>query len=346
MIHKKLTKILFAHLLSLMFAYLFLNTAKADFKNNYVNFINKPVNYYLPYKKIFIGDRDFDKIVKKAIRKKWYKLPISQRMVLFGMEFVGRPYKGLTLEVDTKIEAPSANLKQLDCWTFFEIALGFSRMIVEPKKSFKPVDLLRNIEFTRYRGGKCYGNYLDRIHYLAEWYFENQARGVIKNFSRDFGGILMKNRKCREMTILWQYYPYLKHNKSLLGPMGKHEERISQLPVYYIPKTKVKYIEKKLKNGDIIGIVTNHQGGFCSHVGMLLHTKKQKARLLHASSDEKKVILDTSISRYLYRYKKHAGILVGRPLEVKHTVFNRNKYYKNLATSVGGFHKIASIIRE
>ena len=85
------------------------------------------------------------------------------------------------------------------------------------------------------------------------------------------------------------------------------------MPVYMIPKSKVAGIESKLKNGDIIGIASHHDGGYCSHVGIIIKDEKGRARFMHASTTYKKVVIDSTISEYLYKFKKHAGILVARP---------------------------------
>ena len=84
-------------------------------------------------------------------------------------------------------------------------------MLDSPKDSYQARDLLDQIEWTRYRNGKCYGNYLDRIHYLAEWYIDNDKRGNIEDLTRSFPNTRMHNR-CQEMSILWKSYRYLKHN--------------------------------------------------------------------------------------------------------------------------------------
>ena len=105
--------------------------------------------------------------------------------------------------------------------------------------------------------------------------------------------------------------------------------------MYYIPKDKVAAIESKLMDGDIIGIVTKHQGGFCSHVGLAIRTNDGVMRLMHASSDYRRVVIDKSISGYLYKYDKHAGIIVGRPLQVSETVTDDDAYRANLARLTG-----------
>jgi len=267
---------------------------------------------YLPLNKTFIGQAKFQRIAQKAVHQQWGKLPMDQRMVKIAKELEGTPYKSYTLEIDNHIESPSVNFNGLDCWTFFETCLGFSRMLETPKSHYQPQDLLRQIEHTRYRGGKCRGNYLDRLHYLAEWYIDNDKRKTIKNITRKFPSERMHNQ-CQEMTILWKSYRYLKHNPNLRKGMAKHESRISKMKVYMVPKDKVAGIESKLRNGDIIGIASKHDGGFCSHVGLIIKDSKGRARFMHASTTYHKVTIDTTISQYLKQYDKHAGILVARP---------------------------------
>ena len=293
----------------------------------------------LPLSTRFKGQQKFDAIVRKAQSENWAKLPISERMVKFGKELHGTPYVSFTLEIDNRIEAPSANFNGLDCWTFFETCLGLSRMIAQPKAKYTPHDLLAEIQFTRYRGGKCTGNYLERIHYLSEWFFENEARGVADNITRDLGGALpIRNRKCQEMTILWKSYRYLKNNPGLRPEMGKLEAKVSQLPVYYVPQSRIASIEKKLKNGDIIGVVTKHQGGFCSHVGIVHRTGDGVTRMMHASSQRKyrRVINDSSVSNYIKEFSGHIGIIVARPQEIDKTVKDFRTYRSNLKRLTGG----------
>lgn len=268
---------------------------------------------YLPQAITFKGKAKFEQVSRKAIQQQWGKLPMGQRMVKAAKELEGIPYKSYTLEIHDHIESPSVNFEGLDCWSFFEVCLGFCRMLETPKNKYLPSDLLSQIEWTRYRHGKCHGNYLDRIHYLAEWYTDNKKRRNIKDITRSFPTQKMDN-KCREMTILWKSYRYLKNNPELRTGMAAHEKRITKMPVYMVPKSKVASIEHKLKDGDIIGIASRHDGGYCSHVGIIVKDSQGKARFMHASTTYKKVVIDKTISQYLYDFKKHAGILVARPL--------------------------------
>ncbi len=299
----------------------------------------------LPMSVRFKGEKKFHQMVRKAQSQDWAKLPIGERTIRFARELHGLPYTSFTLEIDDHIEAPSANFTGLDCWTFFEISLGMARMIAEEKDGYTPQDLLDQIEFTRYRGGSCSGNYLERIHYLSEWFFENEARGVADDITRDFRFAKpMTGRKCQEMTILWKSYRYLRNNPRLRPTMSRLEAKVSELPVYYIPKDKVHLIEPKLQNGDVLGIATSHQGGFCSHVGLAIRTNDNVLRLMHASSQKqyRRVVIDKSLSGYLNTFKGHAGVIVARPWEVDKTVTNRDDYRAKLRKLTGGRGLISS----
>jgi hypothetical protein len=286
----------------------------------------------LPQSVTFKGEAKFRATMAKARAGNWHSLPMDDRIMRFAQELRGTPYVGYTLEIDDHVESASVNFTGLDCWTFFETSLGLARTIEGGRYDATKSDLLRQIEFTRYRGGVCGGNYLDRIHYLAEWFFENDARGVARDITRQLGGAeKVTNRTCSEMTTLWKSYRYLKNNPELRPAMAASEAKVSRLPVYFIPKSKVAGIEGKLRNGDIIGIVTKYQGGFCSHVGLAYKDSTGKTRFMHASTTYKKVVVDSTLAEYLNSFSKHAGIMVARPLEASETVRDTAVYKKNLA---------------
>lgn len=268
----------------------------------------------LPFDVRFVGVSKFYEVLEKGQREQWVKLPIGERVIAVAKELQGTPYKGFTLEIDDHIEAASANFEGLDCWTFFEVSLALARMLEEPKERQTPEVFLDYIELDRYRNGVCDGNYLSRLHYLAEWLIDNDEGGMVKDMGRELGGV-RHYKECREMTILWKSYRYLRENPSLRPKMEKLEEQISKLHVYHIPKSRVAQIEPQLQSGDIIGITTTAKGGFCSHVGLAYRDEQGVLRFMHASSNHKKVLIDKRLSDYLHDFKYHAGIIVARPLQ-------------------------------
>lgn len=272
---------------------------------------------FLPQKVTFVGQDKFQQIVARALAENWAALPIGARVAHFGQALHGIRYVAWTLEIDDRVESPSVNFNGLDCWTFFEISLGLARMISRRQRSYAPADLLRQIEWTRYRGGVCRGHYLDRIHYLDEWFTDNAARGNIRHVTHQIGPVIrLTGRGNDEMSLNPKLYRYLRANPALVAAMRQIEARLEQVPFDYIPKEHVAACEPRIQSGDIIGIVTNRPHVFCSHVGLALRTSDGACRLMHASATYKKVVVDKTIHEYLNAIKSHAGIIVGRPREI------------------------------
>lgn len=272
----------------------------------------------LPFATVFKGQERYEKLVEqlKPKVKELRALPIGQRTAWFGQVFVGTPYKSYTLEIDNRIEAASVNLTGLDCWTFFETALAFARMMDEPVEKWSPQTLLHYIELDRYWGGRCTGSYLSRLHYLEDWLHDNARRGLIQDLTRTLGGRVVAN-SATEMTNHWKSYRYMANNADLRVGIAKLEARLRKDGLTMIPKSRVPAIEDQLQNGDIIGIISVDGNAFgTSHVGIAIR-QGGVLRFMHASSPRNagKVVIDSRLSDYLNRFPKHAGILVGRPLK-------------------------------
>src|SRR5215468_4203034 len=271
----------------------------------------------LPFSTVFKGQDQFNRLVAKAKAGNWKALPIGERTAAVGQALVGTRYKHFTLEIDNRIESPSANFQGMDCWTFFEIALGFARMLNEPEANWTPERLLHYIEMDRYRGGECTGEYLSRLHYLEDWLYDNDRRGLVEDLTRELGGRSVPH-SAREMSSGWRSYRYLAANRSLLGPLARMEANVSSRPLYEIPKSKVAGIESKLRSGDIIGIIGRDRSGLysTSHVGLALRTNDGVLHFMHASAPNNygRVVVDSRLSDYLYRYHSDSGILVARPV--------------------------------
>lgn len=269
---------------------------------------------HLPQSLTFIGQAKYQQIIAQGLREGWSELSLPDRVTRAALAMKGTPYVGFTLEIHDHIESASVNFAGLDCWTFFETALGLARMFGRRQTSYSESDLLREIEITRYRNGVCHGNYLDRIHYLDEWFRDNQSRGNVRDITRSVGPtVSLEGRRIDEMTVLWKSYRYLKNNPALRPGMAQIEAELQTHPFRYIQKDSVQAIESKIQSGDIIGIVTHKPHVYCSHVGLALRTQDGVCHFMHASATKKRVIIDTSISGYLAQFKSHAGIVVARP---------------------------------
>ena len=273
----------------------------------------------LPMRTVFKGQDRFEQLVVRAKAENWKMLPIGERTAVVGQAMVGTPYRSFTLEVDNRVESPSVNFTGLDCWTFFETALAFARMLDEPETNWTPAQLLRYIEIDRYRHAECTGEYLSRLHYLEDWLYDNDRRGLVADLTRSLGGVSVPH-SAREMTNGWRHYRYLVHNRGLLRPLAEMEADVSSRSLYEIPKRRVAAIESRLRSGDIIGIVSR-DGRYTSqratsHVGLALRAADGTLHFMHASAPHNygRVVIDTRLSNYLYRYSADTGILVARPL--------------------------------
>lgn len=178
---------------------------------------------YLPSAKVFRGESEFERLVQKAVSENWRSLPLGERTVAVGKALLGTPYVNYTLEIDNRTESPSVNLRGVDCWTYFEISLGFARMLALKTGNYSPQDLLAMIELDRYRGGQCNGSYTSRLHYLEDWIYDNQRRGLVTNLTQSLGGIPMRGRYLNEMSKYWRDSRYLRNNPALVPEMRQIE---------------------------------------------------------------------------------------------------------------------------
>ena len=277
-----------------------------------------PSSLRLPLSTVFQGESKFHAIVAKAERENWRTLPLGERTIRVAREMVGTPYVNYSLEVDDRTESPVANLKGMDCWTYYENSLALARMLRYKPAPYKPEDLLHMVEIERYRNGICTGSYLSRMHHLEEVFYDNQRRGYATNITSRIPGAERMHRQIQEMTVQWKAYRYLRSNPSLLAPMAKIEAQVSNLPVYHVPKSKVRSAEKYLQNGDICAITSKDTSGYTSHVGLIVRVK-DRAYFTHATSDRDKgrmVVIDRPITDYVNTGSKHAGIIICRPNDV------------------------------
>ena len=291
-----------------------------------VHSVTPPSKLRLPLTTVFKGEAHFHRLVERAERENWRALPIGERTVKAARAMTGIPYVNYTLEVDDRIENPVVNFAGMDCWTFYENALAFARMLKYKPGPYTPEDMLHMIEIERYRGGRCTGGYLSRMHHLEEVFYDNQRRGFGTNVTPSLPGAERLRREIREMTVSWKSYRYLRNNPGLRPGMANIEKRVSGLPVYHIPKAKVRAIEGRLRDGDICAITTTWKYGYTSHVGVIVKTKG-RAYFSHATSVRSKgrqTIVDQPITSYLYGSSKRAGIVIFRPKDLPPSPMWRN----------------------
>lgn len=262
---------------------------------------------------VFEGRDVFDRLVTQARERRWSTLPIGERIGAIGMALRRTPYVASTLELYDDREVCSVDFRGVDCVTFFELALAFARMLKRGERT--PDALLAEVTFMRYRGGQL-TDYASRLHYLSDWFADNQTKGVARVITPELSGAERFTRRVSFMSTHPGAYRQLKASPEQRAKIAQHEAEINARTTYYVPREKVASAQRSLTTGDIVGITTTLEGLDCAHSGVCYRDEAGVPRLLHASTRKNAVILDEDVATYVASVRTHSGIMVARPLEV------------------------------
>lgn len=259
---------------------------------------------------------DYEKIkcVKKlkSFDASLKNLPMNELMVEVGKTFLETPYVAGTLDNNSDNEEITINITGLDCVTFVENCLIFSRLLKQNKTDFE--DYREELEKIRYRNGKNTG-YTSRLHYFTDWIHENEQKGIVKDLTPDIGGIEYR-KKIDFMTRHSNLYKQLDNNDNNILLMDEVENNMNSRVIYFIPKEEINTVYDKLQSGDIIGITSSLNGLDIAHTA-LVYKKDGRTFLMHASLKNKEVeISSTEIQEYIMANQKQSGIVVARVLDV------------------------------
>lgn len=233
----------------------------------------------------------------------------AERLLFFANSMKGIPYQGGTLDRSSD-ETLVVRTDSLDCTTFVENVLAL--YLASAKQNPEYRDYIESLTRIRYRDGKIHG-YTSRLHYFSDWVEDNQNKGILKELTTHFEH---ETIACplNYMTEHSHLYKQLKDNDSLLSVMRHIEQRWSEYEMPYVPKKLLDLpaSEIKIKDGDILALTTSIDGLDVVHLGFAIWID-DSLHLLHASSLQKKVILDdVSLYDYLKGRSKHTGIRVIR----------------------------------
>lgn len=222
--------------------------------------------------------------------------------------FLNRPYKAYTLESKEE-EKLVVNLKEFDCSTFVESCVAMGLTYRKKDISFDNFQYyLKRLRY--YNKGQIKG-YESRIHYFSDWIYTHNQDGLLEDITHSLGGIPLK-KDINFISANWDKNPNAS-NIELQEKIRKVENKISNQDFYYIPKAKIRSIEDKLLNGDIIGITTNIDGLDITHEGFAIRLQDRRVYLLHASSEFKRVMVsDKPLAEYMAPKKTQTGIMVAR----------------------------------
>ena len=237
---------------------------------------------------VFAGEQD------RAHIEKWLQEAVSLpkdscRTLHFAKKMLGVPYVAGTLDGNEE-EQLVVLVDSLDCTTFVETVLAFC---IADKRGERDYEGVRKaLTQIRYRDGILNG-YTSRLHYFSDWIRNNEQMGFVKECTSETACSQPKELWLDFMTSHVDSYLPMKKNPELVQEMAAHEKNWQGTVVSYIPKEKLNLSpeELKIKDGDVLAMVTNIKGLDIVHVGFAFW-KEGKLHLLHASSSAKKVIED------------------------------------------------------
>ena len=237
---------------------------------------------------VFAGEQDRTHI------EKWLQEAVSLpkdscRTLHFAKKMLGVPYVAGTLDGNEE-EQLVVLVDSLDCTTFVETVLAFC---IADKRGERDYEGFRKaLTQIRYRDGILNG-YTSRLHYFSDWIRNNEQMGFVKECTSETACSQPKELWLDFMTSHVDSYLPMKKNPELVQEMAAHEKNWQGTVVSYIPKEKLNLSpeELKIKDGDVLAMVTNIKGLDIVHVGFAFW-KGGKLHLLHASSSAKKVIED------------------------------------------------------
>lgn len=237
---------------------------------------------------------------------------ILEKSALFFLE---KPYVAHTLETEGGDtfktggrESVVVNLREFDCTTFVETVIALTQTVRSKNPTFKKfIEELKNL---RYRGGVVKG-YSSRLHYMTDWFYDNEKKGVLKNISKDLGGIT-ENKTINFMSNHRDAYKQLKLSDKNLHEIIEIESDINARGGFsFLPKSNIAITAPLIPHMSIIAFTTTIDGLDVSHVGFAFQ-KAGELTFIHASTLLDKIVIDKkTLSEYCNGQNNCTGIIVG-----------------------------------
>lgn len=224
--------------------------------------------------------------------------------------FLGSPYVANTLD-QSELEVLTINLSELDCFTYVEIVIALTLTVKTEEPTFDTFTY--KLQSIRYRNNEILG-YQSRLHYTTDWLYENEKNGILKNISKEIGGI-KDNKVINFMSEHRTSYNQLKSNDELLNEIIKFENQINEREgFYYLPKEKIAITEPLIPHMSVVGFTTTINGLDVTHVGFAFHNEDE-LRFIHASSALNEVVIDEqTLNDYCVNRGSCTGIIVAKVL--------------------------------
>lgn len=228
---------------------------------------------------------------------------LSDKTFSVAHSFLGTPYVTGTLDGNDQ-EQVVVNLRQLDCWTLVECSLAIAQT-----GEGSPADYESNLQKLRYWGGSVKG-YGSRIHYFTGWLLQAEKYGFLRDITRETGGVPYQ-KKVGYISARPAKYPQIRDPETFRA-LKAAEKRINAHKWHFIPQNRIKSVENRIEQGDIILLTSAKRDLDISHQGFAVR-QNGRIHLLHASSLSKKVIISKqSLSEYVISQKGQTGIMIAR----------------------------------
>jgi hypothetical protein len=248
----------------------------------------------------------FVRTIERAYAERLDTLPIGESIVRIGEWFVGAPYVPGSLEQPGE-EHLVINLREFDCVTFVENMLAFARTVRAGSRDF--AHFRNEIQSFRYRGGRIAG-YPSRLHYFSEWIADNETKGILTNITPSLG--VRDPEPISFMTAHRGSYRQLAQD-SVFAEIAALEQRLSQVPRYFIPERDIAAQEAEVKNGDVIAAASSLAGLDVAHTGLAVW-KNGRLHLMHAPLVGDSVEISRfPLAERILEIPRQDGIMVARP---------------------------------
>ncbi len=244
-------------------------------------------------------------------------IPMGDAMAAIGRTFVGTPYVPHTLEPPGP-ERLVISFRGLDCVTFVEVVLALAGFIREPDAR----DLLerrgdaeecyeRILTRIRYRGGELLG-YASRLHYFSDWIADGEAKGLVRDVTRELGGV----RHTGVVDFMSNHadaYRQLVEDPSAVGVVREVEARLNAKGRWWIPEEVLEAAAAGIRDGDILAMTSAVSGMDVAHTGLAVWVEGS-LRLMHAPLVGDSVEISAEpIPVRMRRIRNQDGIMVARP---------------------------------
>ena len=241
----------------------------------------------------FISDFDSNDVVE-----------LLEKSAVFFLE---KPYVAHTLETEGE-ESVVVNLREFDCTTFVETIIALTQAVRSNNPTF--YKFIEELQKLRYRGGVVNG-YSSRLHYMTDWFYENQKNGILKNISTDLGGV-KEGKKINFMSNHRKEYKQLKSNDKNLNEIISFEGDINERGGFsYLPKSNIAITAQLIPHMSVIAFTTSIKGLDVSHTGFAFQ-KDGELTFIHASTLLGKIVIDKkTLSEYCNSQNSCTGVVVG-----------------------------------